>query len=61
MVSVDPTVNGPAYGVLLGVGVDPSVVQKIDAPEVASVTVTVCADVYVAGTGLNTGVAVVRV
>src|ERR1700687_2925301 len=57
-VSVTLTVTGPLYNVpAVSLGVVPSVVYRIDAPEVVVLIVTVCALVYVPATGLNVGVA----
>jgi hypothetical protein len=58
IVSVTPTVTGVLYSVpAVSLGVLPSVVYRIDAPEVVVLIVTVCALVYVPATGLNVGVA----
>jgi len=56
-VCVLATVTGPLYTVpVLGVGVEPSTVYRIDAPEVVVEMATVCVDVYVPAAGLNVGV-----
>ena len=43
------------------VGVLPSVVERMDAPGVVLLIVTLCADVYVPAATLNVGVATVPV
>src|ERR1700687_511335 len=59
IVSVLLTATGVLYNVpTVWLGVLPSVVYRIDAPDVVSLIVTFCADVYVPATGLNVGVAV---
>jgi hypothetical protein len=58
IVSVAPTATFPLYSVpAVSLGVLPSVVYRIDAPEVVDVIATDCTDVYVPATGLNVGVA----
>jgi hypothetical protein len=54
------TESGPEYVVpAVSLGVEPSVVYRIVAPDVVVEIVTLCADVYVPGDGLNIGVATV--
>jgi hypothetical protein len=55
---VTPTDTAPLYNVpAVSLGVLPSVVYRIDAPEVVVLMVTDCTDVYVPAAGLNVGVA----
>jgi hypothetical protein len=57
-VSVAPTDTAPLYNVpAVSLGVLPSVVYRIDAPEVVVLIVTDCVPVYVPALGLNVGVA----
>jgi hypothetical protein len=58
IVSVAPTATFPLYSVpAVSLGALPSVVYRIDAPDVVEVIATDCATVYVPATGLNVGVA----
>ena len=47
------------YGPAVSLGVLPSVVYRIVAPDVLVPIVTVCAEVYVSATGLKVGVATI--
>jgi hypothetical protein len=56
IVIVADTWIGPEYGVpVVEVGIEPSVVYRMLAPDVDVDTVTLCALAYVPGAGLNVG------